>query len=341
MDAISLHAPGDLRLVTVPEPPDPGPGEALVATLRVGICGTDIAGYHGRAAFWKYPNIPGHELGVEVLATGPGVDHVRPGDRCAVEPYLNCGHCFACRRAKPNCCASLQVLGIMTAGGLRERFLLRADKLHPSPTLSPDALALVETLAIGCHAVGRAAPLPGDPVLVIGTGPIGLSVIEFARLAGARLTVMDRDASRLDFARRTYAPDHAILATGGEADAEQLLACTDGDRHATVFDATGNPASMAASFRLVAQGGTLVFVGLTTEEIRFPQPVFHRPEITLLASRNALPEEFRRILRLLETESIDTAPWISRHVDFRDLPKAFARVTDPAAGTVKAVVRLP
>src|SRR6188768_2264014 len=159
MHAIQLLAPQQFRLIDIPEPSDPGPDEALVRVHRVGICGTDISGYLGKMPFYSYPRIPGHELGVEVLAVGAGVANVRLGDRCSVEPYMNCGECFACRKSSSNCCENLKVLGVMMDGGLTERMLLPACKLHPANKLSPEQCALVETLAIGCHAVNRGNPV--------------------------------------------------------------------------------------------------------------------------------------------------------------------------------------
>ncbi|RFC45264.1 MAG: alcohol dehydrogenase [Verrucomicrobia bacterium] len=338
MDAISLHQPREFRSIQVPEPGKPGPGEALVATQQMGICGTDRAGYWGQAAFWKYPNIIGHELGVRVLSVGEGVTQVQPGDRCSVEPYLNCGHCFACRRGRTNCCESLQVLGIMTEGGLRERFLLPAHKLHPSASLSFEALALVETLAIGCHATNQAAPLPGDHALLIGAGPIGLATLEFLRLTGAQVTVLDRDPARLEFVRQTDPGSRTLVASGDASQTAQIEEITGGDRFAVVIDATGNAESMSHAFSFVAQSGTLVYVGLTTKEIHFAQPVMHRPEVTLKASRNALPHEFTRIIGLLETGTIRVEAWITHRTSFRDVAADFERITDPACGVIKAMI---
>src|SRR3954464_2757116 len=157
MKAIQLQAPETFALIDVPEPTQPGRGEALVRVHRVGVCGTDISGYLGKMPFFRYPRIPGHELGVEVLAVGDGVTNVAPGDRCSVEPYINDPDSYPSRRGHPNCCEKLQVLGVHRDGGMRPRFLLPARKLHPSKTLAFDQLALVETLAIGCHAVNRGA----------------------------------------------------------------------------------------------------------------------------------------------------------------------------------------
>ncbi len=158
MKAIRLEGPRSLQHVEIPDPSPLGPGQAMVRTHRMGICGTDYSSYLGKMPFFAYPRIPGHELGVEVVDVGEGVTNVSVGDRCSVEPYLNCGRCYACRRGSSNCCVSLDVIGVMSDGGLCERFVIRADKLHPSPTLAYEQLALVETLAIGCHACDRGAP---------------------------------------------------------------------------------------------------------------------------------------------------------------------------------------
>ncbi|MBT6721697.1 MAG: alcohol dehydrogenase catalytic domain-containing protein, partial [Planctomycetaceae bacterium] len=157
MRAILLEEPKNFKTIEVDEAPAPGPGEALVAVHRVGICGTDISGYLGKFPFYSYPRIPGHELGVEVLEVGEGVENVKSGDRCSVEPYINNEASFASQRGRSNCCDNLEVLGVHTDGGMRERFIVPARKLHPSHGgLEMEQLALVETLAIGCHAVDRA-----------------------------------------------------------------------------------------------------------------------------------------------------------------------------------------
>src|SRR5436309_11340034 len=210
MKALLLEAPKNLKRVETEAPNRPGPGEALVRVHRVGICGTDISGYLGKMPFFSYPRIPGHELGVEVLDVGPGVSNVKPGDRCAVEPYINCQQCYACKRGHTNCCEKHQTLGVHCDGGLRPQFLVPARKLHISRKLAFDQLALVETLAIGCHAVNRAAPKPPESCLVIGAGPIGLATIQFVKLTGAKTIVLDMAQSRLDFCKETMGVSHTV-----------------------------------------------------------------------------------------------------------------------------------
>lgn len=339
MKALQLERPEHWRAIDVAEPSSPGPGEALVAVQRVGICGTDLSGYLGKMPFFSYPRIPGHELGVQVLETGPGVTHVRPGDRCSVEPYMNCQRCHACSRGHANCCENLKVLGVMMDGGLTERMLLPARKLHPANRLSPEQCALVETLAIGCHAVNRGNPREGENVLVIGAGPIGLSVIEFVKLSGARTIVLDMNEQRLQFCREKMGVPDTICALGNEL--EELKSLTGGTLADLVIDATGSNKSMSNALNFAAFAGRVVYVGITQQEVAFPHaPVMHRRELTLLASRNALPPDFTRIIELIESGRIDTRPWITHRAAFDELPGLFAGFTRPETGVIKAVVEL-
>lgn len=340
MRAIQLVEPKRFQAIDIPEPLPPGPGEALIATHRMGICGTDLGGYLGKMPFFTYPRIPGHELGVEVLAVGAEVTHVKPGDRCSVEPYLNCGECFACRRGGGNCCQNLKVFGVMTDGGLRERSILRADKLHPSASLSYEQLALVETLAIGCHACDRGEPRAGDHVLIVGAGPIGLATLEFTRLTGAIITVMDLVPKRLEFCRRQYGVAHTIVPAGDGSEIDRMREITSGGMYTVVTDATGHAGSMSQALRYVAHTGTLVYVGITTGEVTFPHPALHRPEMTLKGSRNARPEDFRRIIGLIEDGTIDTQPWITHRTPMSEMIERFDSYTRPETGVLKAIVEV-
>ena len=343
MKAIQLERPLHFVHLDIAEPAAPRPGEALVRVHRVGICGTDLGGYLGKMPFFSYPRIPGHELGVEVIAVGAGVTNVAPGDRCSVEPYLNCQKCYSCRRGHTNCCESNQTLGVMCDGGLCERYLLPARKLHVSRKLTFDQLALVETLAIGCHAVNRGNPQPGEHVLVIGAGPIGLSAIEFAKLSGARTIVMDMNAGRLAFVREKMGvPDTILLAPGGEdAAIEQLRALTNGQFADVVVDATGSNKSMAGALAYCAFVGRLVYVGITQQEVTFLHaPIMHRREVSIMASRNALPADFTRIIALIEEGKIDTVPWITHHAAFEEMIGVFPSWLKPETGVIKAVVEV-
>lgn len=332
MRAISLQEPGQFQWTNLAEANKPGPGEALVRIHTVGICGTDLHAYRGRQPFFSYPRILGHELGVEVLEVGPGVTHLSAGDKCATNPYMNCGTCIACRRGKSNCCTSLKVLGVHTDGGMRERMVLPAAHLYPSKTLNFAELALIETLGIGCHAVNRSQPVEGDRALVIGAGPIGCTVMEFLRLKGTPYEVLDLSESRREFATKhmgasaVHSSKDSIVAQGPEFPT-------------IVFDCTGNPNSMMDAFHLTSAGGKLVFVGLFVGDVTFHDPdPFHRRELTILSSRNAVPAEHRDILAHVEAGRIQTKHWVGDEVPVDAMVERFPVWTDPSNGILKAVV---
>ncbi|PTX97905.1 zinc-binding alcohol dehydrogenase family protein [Opitutus sp. ER46] len=334
---IVLEKPGSFSAVDVTEP-KPAPGEALVRVHRVGVCGTDLHAFAGKQPFFSYPRVLGHELGVEVVDPGSEPHGLKVGDRCSVEPYVNCGRCVACRRGKPNCCSELKVLGVHADGGMRPLFALPARKLHRSAKLGFEQLALVETLGIGAHAVERAALQRDDFVVVIGAGPIGLSVIQFALVSGATVAVMDVSETRLTFCREKLGVRHVVTA-GAEA-ANALKAIGGGDLPNVVIDATGNPKSMAGTFELAAHGGRIVFVGLFQGDLTFNDPNFHRRELTVSGSRNSLPQTFRDIIALVEAGKVDTSPWITHRFALADTPRVFPTEIAGNPAVLKAMIEV-
>ena len=340
MKAIILEKPEHFTTADIDEPAQPAPGEALVEVHRVGICGTDVSGYLGKMPFYTYPVIPGHELGVTVLELGAGVENVKAGDRCSIEPYMNCGECYACRKGATNCCESLEVIGVHKNGGMCERLVLPAHKLHPSEKLTMEQLALVETLAIGCNCVNRAATQADNKVLVIGAGPIGMAVVEFLKVAGAEITVMDMNETRLAFCESPMGVDHTVVFRNDGTETDRLREVNGGELPTTVIDATGNHVSMSNAFQYCSFTGQMVYVGITTQELSFKHVAIHRPEITIKASRNAVPGDFSRIIRLIEEGVIDTDPWLSHHASYDDFIAEFSNWIKPETGVIKAVLHM-
>jgi 2-desacetyl-2-hydroxyethyl bacteriochlorophyllide A dehydrogenase len=306
MRQVVLNQPGQFQ-EHFTAPPVAAEGEAFVRIHRIGVCGTDLHAFAGRQPFFTYPRILGHELGVEVISAPANDRNVQAGSRCAVEPYISCGHCHACRLNRPNCCETLKVLGVHCEGGMRPFLSVPVDLLHPSATLSSDQLALVETLGIGAHAVARGGIREGEDVLVVGAGPIGLAVIQFAQAAGARVRMLE-----ISEARRAFVEQLGV----------ETSPTFDGRPADVVFDATGNPKAMEAAFDYPAHGGRLVFVGLVQGRISFDDPQFHRRELTVLSSRNSC-HDFPRIIRMIEDGEIDTAPWINYRMGLADVVSQF------------------
>jgi 2-desacetyl-2-hydroxyethyl bacteriochlorophyllide A dehydrogenase len=329
MKTITLERPGRFVFTETEPPAKPRPGEVLAAVLAVGICGTDLHAFEGTQPFFSYPRILGHELAVELLDVGEGIEEFRPGDRCAVNPYMTCGKCAACVRGRTNCCAQMRVIGVHSDGGMCDRILLPVQQVYKCTKLGPEQIPLVETLAVGAHAVARAAVQAGERAIVIGAGPIGLSVIEFLRLAGADVAVVEKIPDRLGFAARhnglrRYYPSHE------EARQEEPWMF--------VFDCTGDRGSMEQSIQLLQEGGTLIFVGLINDHISLFDPDLHRREATILSSRNSVPAEHRRVLQAMEAGQIDATVWPTEFVHRSLIPQRFPAWLHREAAIVKAVI---
>jgi 2-desacetyl-2-hydroxyethyl bacteriochlorophyllide A dehydrogenase len=338
MRQVVLSEPARLILHNVAEPAASAPGQALVRVRRVGICGTDLHAFEGRQPFFRYPRVLGHEIAAEVVQVGDNPAGLQAGDPCVIIPYLHCGACVACRQGKTNCCVRLQVLGVHIDGGLQDLLAVPTHALVPAHGLSLDQMAMVENQSIGAHAVRRAQLATGETVLVVGAGPIGFGVAQFARLEGAQVMVADLSEARLDLARRWLAPREALTA-GPELEA-RLAELTGGDLPGVVFDCTGSAASMMQSFHYVASGGRLVLVGLAQADLTFHDPEFHRRELTVLSSRNATRQDFEHVIAAMAAGQVVTEPLTARHVALEELPAAFPAWLDPQAGVLKATVEL-
>lgn len=322
MRQILLKAPGELVERQVARP-SALPGEALVRIRRVGVCGSDFHALAGRHPIYTYPRVLGHELSGEIAEIAGNANGIGVGDKCAIDPYIFCGSCRPCLRGRTNCCEELRLYGVHVDGGMQGFLPVRVDLLHKSTNLSLDQLALIETLGIGAHAVKRSALTTGESALVIGAGPIGLGVTQFAQVAGAHVRVVELNAWRREFAKM-------IGAEG--------LPQPDGQLADVVFDATGSAESMSTSLHHVAPGGRLVFVGLTKDPVPINDALLHRREVTIYASRNSCGQ-FPRIIRMIEEGQIDTTRWITDRMALTEVP---GRLKDLPNKTnlVKAVVEL-
>lgn len=339
MRQVVLQQPGEFHLRQVPDP-IPSDGDALVRIRRIGICGTDLHAFAGRQPFFSYPRVLGHELSATVEALPRGFEgHLQVGDTCVVRPFLNNPASRATRRGRPNCCEDLRVLGVHIDGGMGDLLAIRPEFLHPVTDAELDVLALVEPMSIGCHAIARAALTKQDEVLVIGAGPIGLATLQFAALDAGRVTVVDLSRTRLDFVESQFSARGAGAGAGDCCEVEAKTEVPAGVRYDVVFDATGSAASMMKSFDHVAAGGRLVFVGLTLEPITFADPELHRREITLMASRNATPTDFARVLATIRSGHAKPGAWITHRLSLDEVPSQFATVrNDPSL--IKAIVHV-
>jgi len=323
MEQVILTGPGHLASRHVAEP-NVAENEALVRMERIGICGSDFHAFSGKHPAYLYPRVLGHECACTVVAVPANERGLKVGDRCAIDPYVNCGACGMCLAGRTNCCERLEVLGVHRDGGMQEFMAVPFRLLHPSQKLSLEELALVETLGIGAHAVERSLLRAGESALVVGAGPIGLATALFAKVAGAEVVLAEINSERRTFAARL---------------GFETVPAVDGTQSSVVYDATGNPIVMANSLKNVAQGGKLVFVGLTSDPVALDDSLFHKKEVTLYSSRNSAGQ-FPRIIGLLEEGTISVKEWVTNQLSLSEVPENFSKLSK-YPGLIKAIVNIP
>lgn len=337
MKTLVCQSPGNLEFVNSQQP-ELKKGHALLGIHRIGICGTDLHAFEGTQPYFTYPRILGHELAAEFVDADDAEGFTK-GELVTIIPYFNCGNCIACRSGKPNCCVQMQVCGVHTDGGMREYLLVPSYSLLHGNGLSADELALTEPLAIGAHAISRAAIQKGEWVLVVGAGPIGLGIIAFAAIAGANVIVLDVNESRLSFCRNQLPVKHTINAASADVMAE-LKEFTGGDMPTVVIDATGNLKAINNAFQYLAHGGRYVLVGLQKGDIQVNHPEFHKREATMMSSRNAVKKDFEFVIDCIKDQRIQPLKFITHRVSFGKTADEFASWLNPANGVIKAMVEM-
>ena len=328
--------PGTFSLENA-ELPLPKKGHAILKIKRVGICGTDLHAFEGDQPYFSYPRILGHELAGEIVDIEKNTEF-KKGEEVTITPYYYCGTCRACRLGKTNCCASLQVAGVHVDGGMCEFFQVPNHTLVKGRGLPVDLLALVEPLSIGFHAVARAQIQPGENVVVMGAGPIGLGVMLFAVRAGGKVIAVDINEHRLAFCRQ-HVSVHTLNPAKVEI-REALGDLTGGQYAEVVMDATGYRSAIQSAFAFLAHGGRMVLVGLQKGDISFSHPEFHKREAMLMSSRNATPWDFSQVMEAIQKKEIDPAFLITHRMPFEGIGSQFRSLLLPEQGVIKAMVTL-
>jgi L-gulonate 5-dehydrogenase len=333
MLAAIFGAPQEIHLADR-APPEPGPGEALVSVRAAGVCAGDLYIYKGTNPYVTYPRVGGHEIAGTVTRLGPGTAGPAIGTEVVVEPFIGCGHCYACRVGKSNCCANLQIIGVHRDGGFADALVAPVDRLRPVPEgLSPFAASFAEPVAIGVQSCRRGMVTGEDVVLVLGAGPIGLAILEVARAHGAKVYITDVAAERLE----TAAELGGIPLTAGEGLQEEVMRLTGGEGMPVVMEATGNARAMESTVDLVAPGGRIVIVGLVRKGvgITFPGLDLTRKEMSILGSRASV-DCFPESLELLARGAI-RYPEVATRFALGEAPAVFDRLANPGQPLHKAI----
>jgi 2-desacetyl-2-hydroxyethyl bacteriochlorophyllide A dehydrogenase len=336
MKAILLEEPGKFKNIELATIQAPNKNEVTLKIRQLGVCGTDLHAYNGKQPFFSYPRILGHEIAAEVVEIGADVKHLKIGDLCSVNPGINRVEDQAVRRGKTNCGTSLSLIGVHEDGAMQEYINHPADLVFPANELTLDQISLIEPLAIGSHAVERADIKPEDIVLIIGAGPIGIGTVAMALLKSAKVMVVDMNQNRLDFISQKFPSVKTILLIDKvEENLKELLY---GDLPTVILDATGNKASMENCINLIAPSGTIVYIGLFIGDITFHDPLFHKKEVTLKSSRNAVAIDFEKLIRLLKAGLVNIDGLITHRVAFDSLIENWDKLYLPEEKVIKAVI---
>jgi threonine dehydrogenase-like Zn-dependent dehydrogenase len=330
MRAAVLTGPRAFRLEVVCDP-TLGGGEVLVRVAAAGVCGTDYRIWTGERRV-QYPLIPGHEFIGDVVAVGPGVTRVAPGDRVAVEPNWGCGACDLCREGSGNLCLARTAVGIDRDGGFAELAALPERACWPAPAgLEPDVLLFAEPLAVVLRAVNRAAPRPGETAAVVGAGTLGLLALQLLRARGCRVLVVARSDRRLGLARELGAESTASGAGPGVADAARRLAGRDGVDLVVETAGTADAVELClGQVGLVRPGGRIVLTGLPHDVARIEFFWVVRREIDIRGSM-IYRDEFGEAVATLARGDVRVGPLLTHRFPLAAIDAALSAHRDPAS----------
>ena len=328
MKALILNSPGTLSIGTRPKPV-PQPDEVLLRVQFVGLCGSDLNSFRGRNPLVVYPRILGHEIAAIVEDAGNAADTLPSGTSVTLLPYTNCGKCASCLRNRPNACEHNQTLGVQRDGALTEYISVPASRIMRG-NLSLKELCLVEPLTVGFHAVSRGRVTAKDKVAILGCGGVGLGAIAAASFTGAATITIDVDDRKLEIARKAGA--HVCINSQTQNLHDALRECTNGSGPDVFIEAIGLPQTFRLAVEEVAFTGRVVYIGYAKEPVAYETKLFVQKELDILGSRNALPEDFLTVIRMLEAKRFPVNEAVSATVAMDDAPRIIAEwAANPSA----------
>ncbi|MEM2686479.1 MAG: zinc-dependent alcohol dehydrogenase family protein [Candidatus Bathyarchaeia archaeon] len=336
MKAAFIDKPRSLNIVDR-DIPSVKPREAIVKVHACGVCGTDIHIYEGVMPWARLPLIPGHEFSGVVVDVGENVDTISIGDVVAVDPNITCGLCRYCRSGRRNLCSKVESIGVTRDGGFAEYVVAPVSQLYKIPSgLSLDEAAFTEPVACCLHGISRLSIKPGEDVLIVGAGPIGLIHLQLARRAGAgRVIVVEVNDIRLKLAEKLGAD---LTVNPSEEDVtEAVNGFLRGKAVEAAIDAAGGSKPLALALKCLEPGGRLLVFGVASEDDMWsikPYEIYKR-ELTIIGSF-INPYEMEAALNLLASGAVDVKPLISHIVGLKDLEKALKR---EIPNTIKVLVK--
>ena len=317
MKGVVLEGPGRAVVKGVAEPGATGADDVLLQVKMLGLCGSDLNTYRGRNSMVSFPRIPGHEVAAIVAETNLAHPEWPKGTEVTLSPYSSCGQCPSCLRGRANACQFNQTLGVQRDGALTEYIAVPASRLYRA-NLTLKELCLVEPLTVGFHASARGRAAQGDTVAVFGCGGVGLGAVAGAAFRGATVIGLDLDDAKLATAKKAGAT-HLVNTANGDLHA-QLAELTGGRGPDVIIEAIGLPQTFRAAVEEVAYTGRVVYIGYAKEQVAYETRLFVQKELDILGSRNAQPEDFRDVIRMLEARRFPVEDAVTEIVPMDEAP---------------------
>jgi threonine dehydrogenase-like Zn-dependent dehydrogenase len=309
-------------------------GEVLLRVRLVGMCGTDLNTFRGRNAMVTFPRVLGHEVAAEVVEGG---GDLAVGTAVTLSPYTNCGVCPACQQGRANACQRNETMGVQRDGAMTQYLSVPREKLYPAK-LSLKELCLVEPLTVGFHAAARGRVNAADTVAVFGCGGVGLGAIAASAFRRAETIAIDMDDIKLATARQAGAT-HTINTAHEDLHA-RLMEITGGQGPHVMIEAIGLPQTFRAAVEEVAFTGRVVYIGYAKEPVSYETRLFVQKELDILGSRNALPEDFREVIRMLEAGRFPVEETVSAMVPMEAAAQVLGEWSAAPAKFTKIMVQV-
>lgn len=335
MKALYIDEPGRASIHTI-DPVRAPDDEVLLRVRLVGLCGSDLNSFRGKNPLVQYPRIPGHEIAATVVEASKARPELAAGTNVTLSPYTNCGACASCKRGRPNACQFNQTLGVQRDGALTEFVSIPAEKLYPA-NLTLKELCVVEPLTVGFHAIARGRVTESDIVAVFGCGGVGLGAVAASAFHGGTTIAVDLDDAKLEIARRAGA--RHTINTSRESLHGKLQELTSGRGPDVIVEAIGLPETFRSAVEQVAFTGRVVYIGYAKQPVSYETRLFVMKELDILGSRNALPEDFRAVIRMLEEKRFPVEEMISSVVGLDEAPAALEAWSENPARYSKIIVQ--
>lgn len=337
MKALFIHQPGNIAVGATPEP-SPHPADVLLRVRMIGLCGSDLNTFRGKNPLVTFPRIPGHEIAATVEEVPDSSLSLKPGMNVTLSPYTNCGQCASCLRGRPNACKFNQTLGVQRDGALTDFIRVPAPKLFVADGLALEELCIVEPLTVGFHAVARGRITASDTVAIFGCGGVGLGAIAASAFRNATTIAIDVDDAKLAIAAEAGA--HHTINTRTTGLHSRLQELTDGQGPDVIIEAIGLPSTFTAAVEEVAFTGRVVYIGYAKDHVTYETRLFVQKELDILGSRNALPEDFTAVIRMLQQHRFPVKSAITHVVPFEEAPAVFSHWSDNPAAFSKIIIRV-